>query len=107
MLITKARTTPEPIFDLADCGLAKVPSGIYSLCRVFLKQSLLLNNNKLTSLTHGGALNDLRGIQILHLSYNSFTSLPEELVQLVSLKVSFCIHLQFIKHVFLLFFVLF
>jgi hypothetical protein len=38
----QARENPEPVFDLSDCGLKQVPSGIYSLCRVFRKEALYL-----------------------------------------------------------------
>jgi hypothetical protein len=38
----QARENPEPVFDLSDCGLKTVPSGIYSLCKVFRKEALYL-----------------------------------------------------------------
>jgi len=38
----QARENPEPVFDLFDCGLKTVPSGIYSLCKVFRKEALYL-----------------------------------------------------------------
>jgi len=38
----QARENPEPVFDLSDCGLKLVPSGIYSLCKVFRKEALYL-----------------------------------------------------------------
>lgn len=39
---SQARENPEPVFDLSDCGLKTVPSGIYSLCKVFRKEALYL-----------------------------------------------------------------
>ncbi|GLV42561.1 Sur-8 [Carabus blaptoides fortunei] len=80
-----ARENPEPVFDLSDCGLRQVPSGIYSLCRVFLKESLQLDHNKLTSLSNGGVLRDLCGVKILNLQFNSFTLLPDDLSSLSNL----------------------
>ncbi|KAL1517852.1 hypothetical protein ABEB36_001560 [Hypothenemus hampei] len=74
-----ARENPEPIFDLADCDLTDVPMGIYSLCKVFLKQSLILTNNQITSLSGGGDLKDLNKLRILNISFNDFHSLPEEI----------------------------
>ena len=46
----QARETPEPIFDLSDCDIVGVPTGIYSLCKVFHKEFLNLKNNKLFKL---------------------------------------------------------
>lgn len=91
-----ARENPEPIFDLTDCCLRDVPTGIYSLCRVFLKESLRLEHNCLTSLSGGGQLKDLHLLKILNISYNSFSSIPEDIYLLKSLQVgillctSFC-----------------
>jgi len=45
----QARENPEPLFDLSDCGLKQVPSGIYSLCRVFRKEALYLQVIKVYS----------------------------------------------------------
>ncbi|VEN42039.1 unnamed protein product [Callosobruchus maculatus] len=81
-----ARETPEPVFDLSDCSLHDVPTGIYSLCRVFLKESLLLNNNSLTSLSSGGELKDLQLLKILNLSNNHFNNLPDDIHLLKNLQ---------------------
>lgn len=85
----QARENPEPVFDLTDCGLKHVPSGIYSLCRVFLKESLLLDHNKLSSLSNGGHLSDLTGLKVLNLEFNHFSVLPDDIYLLSSLKVYF------------------
>lgn len=37
-----ARENPEPFFDLSDCALKNVPSGVYALCKVFRKEALYL-----------------------------------------------------------------
>ncbi|GJQ76835.1 hypothetical protein Trydic_g15042 [Trypoxylus dichotomus] len=81
-----ARETPEPIFDLSDCGIITVPSGIYSLCRVFLKECLKLDNNNLSSLSGGGGLQDLHLLKILDIHANVFTSLPNEIDLLINLR---------------------
>ncbi|XP_043286149.1 E3 ubiquitin-protein ligase LRSAM1-like isoform X2 [Venturia canescens] len=81
-----ARENPEPVFDISDCSLKQVPSGIYSLCKVFRKRVLLMQCNRLTTLLGGGALSDLSLLTVLDLRNNEFTNLPTEIVHLVSLK---------------------
>jgi E3 ubiquitin-protein ligase LRSAM1 len=82
-----ARENPEPVFDLSDCGLKLVPSGIYSLCRVFRKEALYLQENQLTSLVGGGNLCDLSMLEILDLHSNCFVRLPDEIGHLRNLQV--------------------
>lgn len=84
----QARETPEPVFDLSDCGITQVPSGIYSLCRVFLKECLKLDNNNLSSFSGGGSLKDLHLLKILDVHVNDFNTLPNDIDSLVNLKVS-------------------
>lgn len=84
-----ARENPEPVFDLTECCLRDVPTGIYSLCRVFLKESLQLQHNCLTSLSGGGQLKDLYLIKVLNISYNSFSSIPDEIYLLKNMQVSY------------------
>ncbi|XP_035217457.1 E3 ubiquitin-protein ligase LRSAM1-like isoform X2 [Stegodyphus dumicola] len=81
-----AKETPEPVFDLADCNLSDVPSGVFSMCRVFLKETLLLQNNQLTSLQGGGSLTDLSHLQVLNLMNNKLSSLPEDIGHLTHLQ---------------------
>lgn len=81
-----ARESPEPNFDLSDCQIRNVPQGIYSLCRVFRKESLHLQNNCLNSLQGGGDLKDLANITVLDISGNVFTTLPEDLQYCTSIK---------------------
>lgn len=73
----KAKDTPEPEFDLSDCNLKDIPSGVFVLCRVLLKERLKLQQNQLQSLSGGGSLNDLRNLQELNLNNNRFTQLPQ------------------------------
>ncbi|KAG7211490.1 hypothetical protein KM043_010762 [Ampulex compressa] len=81
-----ARENPEPVFDVSECALKHVPSGIYSLCKVFRKKALWMHSNKLTSLAGGGALSDLSLLVVLDIHGNDFTSLPSDIMCLQSLK---------------------
>ena len=38
----KAQESPEPVYDLSDCGLKSVPAGVFSKCKVLRKEALLL-----------------------------------------------------------------
>jgi E3 ubiquitin-protein ligase LRSAM1 len=82
-----ARLNPEPVFDVSNCGLKTVPSGIYSLCKVFRKAALYLQENQLTYLPGGGTLQDLSMLQILDLHSNCFVYLPDEIRHLQNLRV--------------------
>lgn len=84
----QAKETPEPIYDLADCNLKDVPSGVFIMCKVLRKELLSLSNNKLTSLNGGGALVDLQLVMTLNLSSNRFKKLPDEIYRLENLRVS-------------------
>ncbi|XP_018356186.1 PREDICTED: E3 ubiquitin-protein ligase LRSAM1-like isoform X2 [Trachymyrmex septentrionalis] len=86
-----ARENPEPVFDVSECALKNVPSGIYSLCKVFRKKILLMYDNKLSSLSGGGALCDLSLLTVLDIHGNEFTGLPSDIKHLSSLKE---LHLQ-------------
>ncbi|CAH0547478.1 unnamed protein product [Brassicogethes aeneus] len=81
-----ARENPEPIFDLSDCNVDSVPQGIYSLCKVFLKNALYLQHNNLTSLSGGGHLKDLALLEILDISNNQFSTIPDEIYLLKNLQ---------------------
>lgn len=72
---------------MSECALKHVPSGIYSLCRVFRKKVLWMYSNKLTSLSGGGALSDLSLLVVLDIRDNEFTRLPSDIMCLASLKV--------------------
>lgn len=80
-----ARESPEPDFNLSDCEMRRLPSGIFSICKVFRKDYLYLHNNRLQSLEDGGQLSDLQLIKVLNLSYNQFSHLPNDIRYLVSL----------------------
>lgn len=98
----KAREAPEPVFDLSECGLRHVPHGIYSLCRVFLKEVLRLDRNCLTSLSGGGQLKDLMLLKVLDLHNNAFVQLPEDIQSLSNLKVKLFLKNYQLYHCFIL-----
>ncbi|XP_011144525.1 E3 ubiquitin-protein ligase LRSAM1 isoform X2 [Harpegnathos saltator] len=81
-----ARENPEPVFDVSECALKHVPSGIYSLCKVFRKKVLVMYNNKLSSLSGGGALSDLSLLTVLDIHGNEFAALPSDIMYFSSLK---------------------
>lgn len=78
LCVFQAKDTPEPDFDLSDCNLKDIPSGVFVLCRVLLKQHLYLQNNQLQSLNGGGTLKDLSNLTVINLSFNRFTRVPDE-----------------------------
>lgn len=73
-----AQESPDSTFDLSECALRDVPSGVFSKCRVFRKTTLVLRDNKLTSLQGGGRLKDLSDITVLDLESNELGKLPDE-----------------------------
>lgn len=81
-----AKESPESDFDLSDCQLRKVPSGIFSICKVYRKEHLFLNENYLRSLDDGGQLSDLYLLKVLNLSCNKFSHLPSDIKYLVNLR---------------------
>ncbi len=38
----QAAASPEPVYDLSDCGLKNVPAGVYTTCKIQRKEALLL-----------------------------------------------------------------
>ena len=42
LIPTQAQESPEPIYDLVDCGLKSLPPGVFSKCKVLRKEALLL-----------------------------------------------------------------
>lgn len=82
-----AKEAPDPSFDLSDCNLSQIPPGVFSMCRVFRKESLLLQHNHINNLNSGGSLKDLSQLLVLNLKYNKLSSLPSEISYLSKLKV--------------------
>lgn len=90
----QAKETPEPEFDISDCQLKDVPSGVFVMCRVLRKERLLLNRNKLRTLNGGGLLGDLSLLQTLDLRWNNLRKLPENLPVLQNLRELMVSHNQ-------------
>lgn len=80
-----AKESPEPDYDLSDCQLRQVPSGTYSICKVYRKEYLYLQINCLQSLEEGGQLADLYLLKVINLSSNKFSQLPTDIKYLVNL----------------------
>ncbi|KAL8569582.1 hypothetical protein ACOMHN_044720 [Nucella lapillus] len=82
-----AQQDPEPKFDLSDCELQEVPSGVYAICKVLQKEALFLNNNWLSVLTGGGNFSDLRLLRVLDIHSNELKALPDEIGTLERLQI--------------------
>lgn len=80
-----AKETPEPHFDLSNCNLKNIPSGVFVLCRVLRKEILNLSYNKLTTFT-GGFLSDLSLLRVLDLSHNNLKKLPDDIFRIENLR---------------------
>ncbi|XP_047134929.1 E3 ubiquitin-protein ligase LRSAM1 isoform X1 [Hydra vulgaris] len=98
------------VFDLSDCGINKIPDGVFEKCKLLHKKALNLSHNCLEELKGGGdcknlshllildlsnnvmtklnkSIHLLASLQKLDLSHNKFKELPESIGKLVSLKV--------------------
>jgi hypothetical protein len=83
------RETPEPVCDLSECNLEKLPgNSLFSIIKVLRKEILILGKNRLKSLASGGPLNELELLQVLDLSHNKFKVIPVEICMLKNLRVS-------------------
>ncbi|XP_014664831.1 PREDICTED: E3 ubiquitin-protein ligase LRSAM1-like isoform X2 [Priapulus caudatus] len=82
-----AQENPEPVFDVSGCGCNEVPSGIFSLCKCFRKESLLMYDNEISSLKAGGKLEDLFLIRVLDIHNNLLEQLPDEIGNMNALQV--------------------
>lgn len=82
-----ARECPDPVFDISSCELSEVPKGVFSLCKVLNKESLLLHNNNLSCLKSEGNMLDLSALRILDLHYNQLKELPEDIGKLRHLQI--------------------
>ncbi|TRY63249.1 hypothetical protein TCAL_05773 [Tigriopus californicus] len=88
-----AQESPEPVYNISECGLKNVPPGVYSKCKVLRKDALLLQNNELTLLTGGGTISDMACVlQVLNLQSNLLEKLPDEIGSLKELKVLYLHH---------------
>lgn len=84
------KETPEPICDLSECNLDKLPgNSLFSMIKVLRKEILILGKNRLKSLASGGQLSELELLQVLDLSHNKFKVIPIEICVLKNLRVSY------------------
>jgi hypothetical protein len=84
------KETPEPICDLSECNLEKLPgNSLFSMVKVLRKEILILGKNRLKSLASGGQLTELELLQVLDLSHNRFKMIPVEICVVKNLRVSF------------------
>ncbi|XP_076346900.1 E3 ubiquitin-protein ligase LRSAM1-like isoform X2 [Tachypleus tridentatus] len=81
-----AKDNPDETFDLADCNMTEIPSGVFTMCRVFRKQVLLLQENQLTTLNGGGSLNELQELKVLDLHSNKLSRLTDDIGLLRNLQ---------------------
>jgi hypothetical protein len=81
------KETPEPVCDLSECNIEKLPS-LFPMVKVLRKEILILKQNRLKSLSSGGVLKDLELLHVLDISFNSFKLIPIEINVLVNLRVS-------------------
>lgn len=83
------KETPEPVCDLSECNLEKLPgNSLFSMVKVLRKEILILGKNRLKSLATGGPLSELELVQVLDLSHNKFKVIPVEICHLKNLRVS-------------------
>lgn len=88
-----ATESPEPVYEISECGLKNVPSGVYSRCMIQRKEALLLQSNELVGLNGGGSLGDMaKALQVLDLHHNHLEKLPNEIGLLKSLRVLYLHH---------------
>lgn len=82
-----SKENPEPVFDLSECNLEKLPV-TYAFLKVLRKEILILGKNRLKSLASGGDLKELELLKVLDLSHNRFKAIPAEICHLKNLRVS-------------------
>lgn len=82
-----SKENPEPVFDLSECNLEKIPV-TFAFLRVLRKEILILGKNRLKSLASGGELKELELLKVLDLSHNRFKAIPAEICHLRNLRVS-------------------
>ncbi|XP_053380258.1 E3 ubiquitin-protein ligase LRSAM1-like [Mercenaria mercenaria] len=83
-----AKENPEPVFDLSNCEIEEIPSGVYALCKVLQKEVLLLHDNWLSSIhSTSNNITDLSAIRVLDVHNNELRHLPDDIGELKCLQV--------------------
>lgn len=83
------KDSPEPVCDLSECNLEKLPgNSLFSMIKVLRKEILILSKNRLKSIATGGQLSELELLQVLDLSHNRFKVIPIEICVISNLRVS-------------------
>jgi E3 ubiquitin-protein ligase LRSAM1 len=90
-----SKENPEPIFDLSECNIDKLPI-TFAFLKVLRKEILILGKNRLKSLASGGELKELELLKVLDLSHNKFKAIPAEICHLTNLTVSHTLKSQYI-----------
>lgn len=96
--IVISKENPDPVFDLSDCNLEKVPIS-FAYLKVIRKEVLILGKNRLKSLASGGDLKELELLKVLDLSHNRFKAIPAEICHLKNIRVS---HKNILMHIHIL-----
>jgi E3 ubiquitin-protein ligase LRSAM1 len=98
-----SKENPDPIFDVSDCNLEKIPF-TFAFLKVLRKEFLILAKNRLKSLASGGDLRELELLRVLDISHNRFKVIPLEICHLKNLRVSlfilFCYFFETHKAIF-------
>lgn len=63
-LLVVAKDNPDRIFDFNSCELSNVPESLFSQCKVFLTESLVLHTNNLKSIGSGSLILNLRSLKV-------------------------------------------
>lgn len=86
--IVISKENPDPVFDLSDCNLEKIPIS-FAYLKVIRKEVLILGKNRLKSLASGGDLKELELLNVLDISHNRFKAIPAEICHLKNIRVSY------------------
>ena len=86
-LILSSEIDPSETFSISGCDMVDCPSGVFAKCKNLRKTTLNLSNNRLRDLGKKSDLHNLAGLLELDLSKNCFKTLPQEIEQLVLLRV--------------------
>merc|ERR1712183_945464 len=85
-LLVIAKDNPDRIFDFNSCELSNVPEALYSQCKVFLTESLILHTNYLKSIGSGRLISNLTSLKVLDIHNNRLKNLPKEIGELHCLQ---------------------